>query len=167
MKKIFLSLTCIAISASLLTGCKTTEENYQRAYATAKAKKTEGLTQEEIEGIKREEATPKTVYNGDSIPIKGMYVRHIEGGENKKALRYNVIVASFKQKFNAQSIYNRLTQAGYNKSVLLADRDNRYYIGAYTTTSLDSAVTVMRKLTNAKTSPVPLKSPYPYILHRP
>ena len=62
-----------AIGAAAFTGCKTTEANYQAAYEKALAKRTEGLTEEELAGFRREEAMPKTVYKGDSIPLKGMY----------------------------------------------------------------------------------------------
>lgn len=154
-----------AIMATALPSCKTTEENYRNAYEVAKAKQTEGLSQEEIAGIRREEAMPKTVYNGDSIPLKGMYVKYIEGGVDNKAMRYNVIVASFRQQFNARSMMNRLRENGYPNAVILADKDERYYIGSTTTASLDSAVSAMRAL--SASSPVALRDPYPYILQRP
>lgn len=161
-----LTLAAIAtITAASLVACKTTEENYRSAYETAKAKQTEGLTSDEIEGMKREEAMPKTVYNGDSIPLRGMYVKYVEGGVDNKALRYNVIVASFRQKFNARSLMTRLRDNGYPHAVLLSDKDERYYIGTLTTASLDTAVTALHAL--SESSPVNLRAPYPYILQRP
>lgn len=108
---------------------------------------------------------PRTVYNGDSIPLKGMYVKHIEGGVDNKALRYNVIVASFRQQFNARSLMTRLRDNGYPDAVLLADKDGRYYIGTLTTASLDSAVSALHSL--SESSPVALRTPYPYILQKP
>lgn len=159
-------LTAIAAIAALaLTACKTTEENYRNAYETAKAKRTEGLTPEEIAGIQREEAMPKTVFKGDSIPLKGMYVKHVYGGVNNKALTYNVIVASFRQQFNAGSLMSRLRDNGYPHAVLLSDKDGRFYIGTLTTASLDSAVTALNALST--NPPLPLHSPFPYILKRP
>jgi len=150
---------------AMLGGCKTTEANYQSAYEKAMSKRTEGLTAEEIAGFRREEAMPKTVYKGDSIPLKGMYVKHVEGGVNNRALTYNVIVAAFKQRFNAGSVLTRMRDGGYDQAVLLQDRDGKYYIGAVTTASLDSAVVALHKLEQA--SPVVLREPYPYILKRP
>ena len=88
-------------AASALSGCKTTEANYRQAYERALEKRNEGLTQEEIAAIAREEAIPRTLFRGDSIPLKGMYVKCVEGGVDGKALKYNVVVASFKQRFNA------------------------------------------------------------------
>lgn len=157
--------TIAAFAAIAFPSCKTTEENYRNAYEVAKAKQTEGLTADEIAGLQREEAMPRTVYNGDSIPLKGMYVKHIEGGVDNKALRYNVIVASFRQQFNARSLMTRLRDNGYPDAVLLADKDGRYYIGTLTTASLDSAVSVLHSL--SESSPVALRTPYPYILQKP
>lgn len=149
-----------------MTGCKTTEENYQRAYDIAKAKKTEGLTAEEAAGFKREAEMPKTVYKGDSIPLRSVYVKYVEGGgEAQQARRYNVIVASFRQRFNAMSAFNRMKTGGYPDAIVLADRDERYYVGAVTTASLDTAVSVLEDL--RRESPVALGSPHPYILQKP
>ncbi|MDE5940602.1 MAG: hypothetical protein K2H14_00665 [Muribaculaceae bacterium] len=162
MKKLYLTMAAGVCLTAALQGCKTTEENYQRAYEIAKAKKTEGLTAEEVAGFKRETEMPKTVYKGDSIPLKVMYVSRVEGGENGRSARYNVIVASFRQRFNAMSAFGRLKEGGYPGAVLLADKDQRYYVGAVSTASLDSAVTVMGALKDS--CPVAMQPSYPYIL---
>ncbi len=152
------------LAVSVFTGCKTTEENYSAAYEIAKQKKEAGLTSEEISGMRREESMPKTVYRGDSIPLKGMYVKKVEGADPQM---YTVVVASFKQLFNSQSVFKRLKSAGGLTAdpVLLQDpRDKKYYVGAVTTASLDSAVSALRAL--EQSSPVALKSPYPFILRK-
>ena len=164
MRRLTMAVAAAALLGLMLGGCKTTEENYQRAYDIAKAKKTEGLTAEEISGFRREAETPKTVYKGDSIPLKAMYVSRVEGGADNRAMRYNVIVASFKQRFNAMSVFNRLKDGGYSNAVVLSDKDTRYYIGAVTTSSLDTAVAAMKTLQSA--SPVALQSGCPYILDK-
>lgn len=165
MKKA-IALICVASAMAVgISGCKTSEENYQQAYEIALAKKTEGLSEEEIAGILREESMPKTVYRGDSIPYKVMYTKWVEGGIDNSALRFSVIVASFKQQFNARSVYERLVAGGYPDAVVLADASDRYYIGAVTTNSLDSAVAVLNALPGS--SPVALSAPYPYILDKP
>ena len=149
-------------AASALSGCKTTEANYRQAYERALEKRNEGLTQEEIAAIAREEAIPRTLFRGDSIPLKGMYVKCVEGGVDGKALKYNVVVASCKQRFNASSVMKRLAAAGCSSPTLLADADERYFIAAQTTASLDSAVATMHSLQG--NSPVALRPPFPYIL---
>lgn len=103
----------LLLSLSLLISCKTTEENYRSAYEVAKARQTEGLTDREIAAMQREESLPKVVYKGDSIPLKSVYVKWVEGGAGGTALRYNVVVNSFKQQFNARSVLMRLRDAGY------------------------------------------------------
>lgn len=166
MKKVFIPIMAGFLLSLGMTGCKTTEENYQKAYDIAKAKKTEGLTEEEATGFKREAEMPKTVYRGDSIPLKSVYVRYVEGGgDAKRAQRYNVVVASFRQRFNAMSAFNRMKAGGYPDAIVLADRDERYYVGAVTTASLDTAVGVLEDL--RRESPVALGSPHPYILQKP
>lgn len=163
-KTVYIAAAAVA-AALALAGCKTTEENYRKAYEVTQAKKYDGLTQQEVEALRREEAMPRTVFKGDSIPMKGMYVKWVDGGPGKRALRYNVVVASFRQQFNAGSALGRMRQGGYPDAVMLADRDQRYYVAAVTTASLDTAVAVMRALGEA--SPVALRDPYPYILQKP
>ena len=164
MKKILLMPLALVVAAGVFTGCKTTEANYSAAYEIARQKRDAGLTSEELAGMRREEAMPKTLYKGDSIPLKGMYVKKIEGTDPQM---YTVVVASFKQLFNSQSVFKRLKEAGglTAEPVLLQDpRDKKYYVGAVTTSSLDSAVSARRSLEEA--SPVVLKSPCPFILRK-
>lgn len=164
MRNLFLS-AAIAVSLSLaFTACKTTEENYQRAYDIAKAKKTEGLTAEEIAGFNREAAMPKTVYNGDSIPLRPMYVKGVADANGAAARRYNVIVASFKQRFNAMSVFNRLKDGGYPGALILSDKDQRYYVGAFSTDTLPSAIATMQAL--SASSPLTITPGFPYILEK-
>ena len=155
----------LLLSLSLLISCKTTEENYRSAYEVTKARQTQGLTDREIAAMQREESLPKVVYKGDSIPLKSVYVKWVEGGAGGTALRYNVVINSFKQQFNARSVLTRLRDAGYATPLLLEDKTGRYYVAASTTASLDTALTTLRSL--EQTSPVPLRPPYPYILQRP
>ena len=158
MKKILIPVIAALIGSVAFTGCKTTEANYAKAYQIAKEKRDAALTDEEITGMKREEAIPKTVYRGDSIPLRGMYVRHVEGA---KPQQYTVVAATFKQLFNSRSVMSRLKDSGSWPAPL---RDKRYYVGAATYNSLDSAVAALHTLRAA--SPVALSSPCPFILSR-
>ena len=81
--------------------------------------------------MNKEEAIPRTVFRGDSIPLRGMHVNTVKlDPPVDAALRYNVVVASFKQKFNAMSVMTRLRDAGYSNALLLVDRDLKYYVTA-------------------------------------
>lgn len=159
-------LTGVLLLSVIFTACKTTEENYRKAYETALEKQNEGYTSDEITQMAREEAIPRTLFNGDSIPLKGMYVSTVKlDPPVTAASRYNVIVATFKQKFNAMSVLTRLRDAGYNNGRLLIDRDQTFYVAASTTDTLKNAVATLKEL--EKSSPVVMKSPCPYILRKP
>lgn len=166
-KSAILSATGILLAfAALLSSCKTSEENYRKAYEAAVEKQNEAYTGEEISLMAREEAIPKTLFRGDSIPMKGVYVNTVKlDPPVAAALRYNVVVATFKQQFNAKSVLDRLRQAGYPDGRLLIDRDQTYYVAPLSTDSLSEAVTALRRLQSS--SPVPLRSPFPYILRKP
>jgi len=163
--------TIIFVAATIIIGfalpsCKTTEENYRKAYEATVDKQNEGYTAQELSEMAREEAIPRAVYKGDSIPLKGVYVNTVKlDPPVASALRYNVVVATFKQKFNAMSVLSRLREAGYENCRLLIDKDQLYYVAASTTGSLDDAVTTLRNL--QESSPVTMRPPFPYILRRP
>jgi len=155
------SLLLVTVSA-----CKTTEENYRRAYQATVEKQNEGYTDEEILSMAREEAIPRTLFRGDSIPMRGVYVNTVKlDPPVAPALRYNVVVATFKQRFNAMSVLGRLRDGGYPDSRLLIDKDQTYYVAAFTSDSLAEAVDILRAL--EKSSPVAFRSPCPYILRKP
>lgn len=159
-------ITVSAALALLVTaGCKTTEENYRAAYEKALAKQNEGLTGEELSGFAREEAMPKSVWRGDSIPLRAVYANTVaESDTTKAAERFNIILASFSQKFNAASAIARIRQAGWREAHLLIDKDKRYYVSAISTASLDSAVYYLNEIKSQP--PIAIRPPYPYILDK-
>lgn len=160
MRKLIIAVGCVFAGAYMFTGCKTTEANYSAAYEIARQKRDSGLTAEEAAALKREAEIAGTVYKGDSIPLKGMYVKRVEGAELQS---YTVVVASFKQLFNSQSVMKRLAAGGWEAQILLQDpREQVYYVGAVSTASLDSAVSVLHRL--EKDAPVAMKAPCPFIL---
>lgn len=161
--KIFLAAA--AAVALLAGGCKTTEANYRSAYEKALEKRNEGLSAEEIAAFAREEAIPRTVFRGDSIPLRGAYVKCVAGGVDGQILPYSVAVATFRQKFNAESVFKRLQAAGFTDAALLVDKDERYLVAATTDSTLESAVGSLRRVET--TSPVAMRAPFPYILKRP
>lgn len=157
------------IAAALLLGlcaCRTTEANYRAAYEKTKEQQNAGLSREEIEGFAREENTHNVTRNGDTIPLRGVYVNTVvEGGIDKPALRYNVVLAYFTQRFNANSAIGRVRQAGLDRACLLIDRDKKYYVSAYNSNDLDSALTMLYQI--KAHPPIGLRAPYPYILEKP
>lgn len=158
-------LTAAAAVALMAGGCKTTEANYRSAYEKALEKRNEGLSADEIAAFAREEAIPRTVFRGDSIPMRGAYVKCVDGGVGGQVLHYSVAVATFRQKFNAESVFKRFQAAGFSRAALLIDKDEHYLVVATTDSTLETAVGELRRVESS--SPVPMRSPFPYILHRP
>lgn len=158
----------VAATAALaaLTGCKTTEANYRTAYERTLAKQNEGYSDELLDDMRREEAIPRTLYKGDSIPLRAMYFNTVkEDSATRAALKYNVVTGIFAQRFNANSAVTRLRENGWPDALMLVNGDRKYIISAYTTQNLDSAVTVWRRMVSEP--PYRLPSPFPYILQRP
>lgn len=158
------SLILIAVIALLATGCRTTEKNYREAYEKALEKRNEGLTEEERSAMNLEIATPKSVYRGDSIPLRTMWVSTVAATTSNAAKEYSVVTGSFRQQFNATSAMKRLREGGYPDAFLLIDPEKNFIVAAITTTSLDSAVVELRKL--EADAPITLRPPYPYILRK-
>ena len=156
----------LLVLASMLPSCKTSEDNYRKAYQAAVEKQNEAYTGEEVSLMAREEAIPRTLFRGDSIPMKGLHVNTVKlDPPVEVARRYNVVVACFKQQFNAKSVLSRLREAGYPDGRLLIDRDQTYYVAPVSTDSLAEAVDALRRFQSS--SPVPVRSPFPYILRKP
>lgn len=156
-----------ALATLLLTaaGCKTTEANYRAAYEKAAAKQREGLTEEELQGFEREKAVRKSLWRGDSIPLRAAYANTLaETKETTAALRYNIVIAEFTQRFNAVNAADRARAAGYTGARVLIDNTKRYYVSAVSTATLDSAVVLLRR-TEAD-PPMPMRTPCPYILEK-
>lgn len=154
------------VALGLLFSCRTTEANYRKAYETAVEKRNEAYTSDEVARINHEEAIPKTLYKGDSIPLRGRYVNTLKTDPPvTPAKKYSVVVASFKQKFNANSVATRLREQGYTDVRILVDRDNTYFVAATSFPTLGEAVASLE--TVRATTPVPMRSPFPYILQKP
>ena len=68
----------LLVLASMLPSCKTSEDNYRKAYQAAVEKQNEAYTGEEVSLMAREEAIPRTLFRGDSIPMKGLHVNTVK-----------------------------------------------------------------------------------------
>ncbi len=161
MRELIIAIAALGVIAS---GCRTTERNYREAYEKALEKRDEGLTVEERLALERERATPKSVYRGDSIPLKAMWVNTVAETSATAAKEYNIVTGSFRQRFNANSAMRRLREGGYPEAFLLINAEKDFIVAAYTTESIDSAVTALNAM--RQSSPVPLRAPYPFILRK-
>lgn len=168
MKRFILHAGCVAAVAAFMlvaVGCKTSEENYRRAYDVAKQKQVESAGGETIYNAIRREATgSETVVNGDSIRLRSEYVTVTKDcAPGPKALkRYNVVVGQFKQLFHARSLMTRMKDAGYESTFVAQTREPYYYVIAVASDSVADIVPAFH-LFETK-SPIRLVDPCPWIL---
>lgn len=157
---------CIAgIAALALAGCKTTEANYRAAYETAKERSQTGDLDSTVYARIRREARPSTVKVGnDTLPLVTQYVKLTAEGASAGAplRRYNLVVAQFKQIFNARSMKKRLVDAGYPEALIVETKEPLYYVVAE---SYDNAAAALGGLNTVKAAPpLPMRDPFPWIL---
>lgn len=161
MKKynyIFLSITLSLI----ICACKTNENNYREAYLKAvdKSIATDSITEARITA----ESLPTTTIDNTEVIIKTERLFPDYNAEKQNLQKYNVIIASFRQIFNAKSMTDRINQYGYNAFVL-RNTDKQYYIVVLSTENQSVATDKIKAI---KTSfPIALREPYPYIIKEP
>lgn len=163
------NIIVIIITAAIITaasGCKTTEENYRAAYELAKQKNASGGIDSTIYSRIRNEARPQTtIVNGDTLAMKSEYVRLTpDCGSPEQFHTYNVVIAQFKQLFNAKSVRKRAIEAGYADALIVQTREPLYYVVAASSNSTAEIQKSLGKIQS--TPPVVLKEPCPFILRR-
>lgn len=150
MKKIvYLLMAAMLLS---LFGCKTTEANYRSAYELAVKNK----------------APKDTVNDGidsDAIPEQwAEYVAFTQdaGGDKSNMKTYCVVVAQFKQIFNAKAMRNRLESMGYSKAFIVQNAKPDYYVVAQSFETVSEAETALKAISKDKN--LIIRTPYPRIL---
>ena len=157
-----------ALLIATLASCKPSEENYRAAYQTAKAKEDTTPLEETIYSNIRKEARPKNVIVGnDTIPMITQYISFTTqaGGDINNFHRYNIVVAEFKQIFNAKAMLKRVVDAGYTDAFVVQTREPLYYVVAQSVSNPADAARILEEIRTAK--PVPMKDPAPLILSSP
>lgn len=165
MKNLIAIIIAVAIITAI-SGCKTTEENYRAAYELAKQKNTSGGIDSTIYSRIRNEARPQTtIVNGDTLNMKSEYVRLTpDCGDPAKLHRYNVVIAQFKQLFNAKSVRKRAIDAGFADALIVQTREPLYYVIAVSSESISDIKKSFEKIQS--NPPIVLKEPCPFILRR-
>lgn len=162
MRKI---LPLIAFVVALgLCSCRTTEENYRAAYEKAKEKQIETGDSISTLGLKNE-ATPKNMSFGDIVlPIRTEPVGITKdgGGEVSDLKLYNVVAGTFRQRFNAVSMAQRLQSNGYEKPFVIHNRLGMYYVVVGSVATPDMAKQLLDRIDSDKN--FTLKPPFPYVL---
>ena len=131
------TLICIGLCAAMaFTSCKSSESAYKKAYEKAKQYDTanqQGVSQTATDEavVAPVEAKPvdqvRVVDNLDNISVRQESVQVIHGnGLNE----FSVVVGSFGLLSNAESLYQRLKDAGYNAQVVKNEDKNMYRVVA-------------------------------------
>ena len=147
------TLICIGLCAAMaLTSCKSSESAYKKAYEKAKQYDTQTAqqapaAQEAV--VAPVEAKPVTetrvVDNLDNISVRQESVQVIHGnGLND----FSVVVGSFGLLSNAESLYQRLKDAGYDAQVVKNEDKNMYRVVASSFADKSAAVSSRDQLRN-------------------
>ena len=147
------TLICIGLCAAMaFTSCKSSESAYKKAYEKAKQYDTQTAQQEAVAQeavVAPVEAKPVTqaqvVDNLDNISVRQESVQLIHGnGLNA----FSVVVGSFGLLSNAESLYQRLKDAGYEAQVVKNEDKNMYRVVASSFAEKSSAVSSRDQLRN-------------------
>ncbi|MBR2205706.1 MAG: SPOR domain-containing protein [Prevotella sp.] len=150
------TLICIGLCAAMaFTSCKSSESAYKKAYEKAKQYDTQTAQQEAQAAQPQEavvapvEAKPvdqaRVVDNLDNISVRQESVQLIHGnGLNA----FSVVVGSFGLLSNAESLYQRLKDAGYDAQVVKNEDKNMFRVVASSFAEKSSAVSSRDQLRN-------------------
>lgn len=162
MRHYFLILLVAVVA--VMTSCHSTEANYKAAYDKAMEKHQDGVGKETFDRIQAEARKYTTVINGDSVRLLRMPA-NVTLDSASVAKRYNVIVASFKQQFNAQTMRDRLRkEEGFPSYLLFGGPDRKYFVVVKGFDEVDVAAAFLKSLpTHMK---MQVLEPIPWILER-
>ena len=147
------TLICIGLCAAMaFTSCKSSESAYKKAYEKAKQYDTasqQAQTSGDEAVVAPVEARPadqaRVVDNLDNISVRQESVQIIHGnGLNA----YSVVVGSFGLLSNAESLYQRLRDAGYDSQVVKNEDKNMYRVVASSFADKSAAVSSRDQLRN-------------------
>jgi cell division protein FtsN len=149
------TLICMGLCVAMaFTSCKSSESAYKKAYEKAKQYDTanqQGVSQTATDEavVAPVEAKPvdqaRVVDNLDNISVRQESVQVIHGnGLNE----FSVVVGSFGLLSNAESLYQRLKDAGYNAQVVKNEDKNMYRVVAASFANKSDAVVSRDQLRN-------------------
>ena len=149
------TLLCVGLCAAMaFTSCKSSESAYKKAYE--KAKQYDTANQQGVSQTANDEAVvapveakpvdqARVVDNLDNISVRQESVQVIHGnGLNE----FSVVVGSFGLLSNAESLYQRLKDAGYNAQVVKNEDKNMYRVVAASFANKSDAVVSRDQLRN-------------------
>ena len=130
MRKILTLAALAALALGAVSSCKVSEKNYRQAYERA------------VAGDSARTDIRNTVYGSCTVAPD-------QAATPDSLHRYNVCVASFKQRFNANSLRTRLEQNGYAGAMVLQTTEPFYYVVALSTNDVNTAAATLQQLVTA------------------
>lgn len=132
MKK-YMVLCAGLCMAMALTGCKSSESAYKKAYEKAKAQESAQAAEEESNVVTPLVETPanntRVIDNSDNVNVRQENVSLINGSGLKS---FSVVVGSFSLTANAEGLQQRLLNAGYDAQIVKNSDRNMYRVVAAT-----------------------------------
>lgn len=134
------SILCLGLCATLLiTGCKSKESAYRKAYDKAKAAETETVVTPVVTEtnevpvvtplVEKNTAQTTVTDNYDNVTVRQESVSVVNGSGLRN---YSVVVGSFSVPANAQGLQSQLKAAGYDAQIVKNMERNLYRVVAST-----------------------------------
>lgn len=166
MKRLTLILTCVLATLFVVsvTGCHSNEKIYRQAYEKAKNRRDEtGGIDSTVYAKIRQQARPSIVKIGnDSLPLVTQSIYLTEGQDYAQLKRYNIVVAQFKQLFNARAMRERLYAAGFVNPYIVETREPLYYVVAEACDEAHQAYGLLSRVQH--NPPFTINDPFPYVI---
>lgn len=150
----------------VLPSCKTTEANYKAAYDRAREQKeaTTPLDSTIYARIRQEALRDSRDFIDENLVVvtERVKVTADQGVETRPLEQYNVMVAQFKQLFNAKSMRDRLREAGFADAMVVETAEPLYYVVAGVAPTEGDVSALVKRL--RKQSAVAIRDPFPQVL---
>ena len=127
--KIYLLWSLALVFLLSMNACKPKESQYKAAYEAAKAK--------ELQDEQVKEVTP--VYNDTSVSNGAVQKEKVTVVEGSGIKQYSVVIGSFLNKTNAESLKERMVKQGF-QSILAQNANGMYRVIIATFSDKNSAV---------------------------
>ena len=164
-KKTLYTIVALVLASIMMTSCHSSEKNYREAYEKAAERRKTGIGAETYAKIEAERQRYTHVINGDSVRM--VYVNANVAIDSTDAVSpYNVVVATFSQRLNAQSYRDRLREeCGFKGSyVLFGGPDKQYYVVLQGFDDKEKAAALLHDI--YKKVCLKILEPLPWILRR-
>ena len=163
-KSLLYTIIMLLVTTVLMTACHSNEQNYREAYEKAVERRKTGIGAETYAKIEAERQRYTHVINGDSVRM--VYVNANLALDSTIVVKpFNIVVASFAQRINAQSYRDRLRQeCGFPSYVLYGGPDKQYFVILQGFDDKESAAAMLRDL-DKKVS-MKILEPLPWILRK-